>query len=100
MPITDAQIEAFRVKLHEVNRKHYEIDMGMPNYFGGVEALKGKKNVKYAITTGGSRSVICFVEIATGNVLKAASWAAPAKGVRGHIDTIVVQPVSSNWLYR
>lgn len=99
MPITDEQIEAFRVKLDEVNREHYK-DMKIPNYYGGIEAIKGRKNVKYAITTGGSRSVVCFVELETGNVLKAASWASPAKGVRGHIDTIVVQPVTSHWLYR
>lgn len=32
-----------------------------------------------------SRSVFCFIEISTGNVLKAASFKAPAKGVRGNI---------------
>ncbi len=26
-----------------------------------------------------------FIDIETGNVLKAASWAAPAKGIRGNI---------------
>ena len=30
-------------------------------------------------------SVFCFVEIATGNVRKAASFKTPAKGVRGNI---------------
>ena len=29
--------------------------------------------------TGGGGSVHCFVEIATGNVLKAASWKSPVK---------------------
>ena len=33
----------------------------------------------------GGRSVHCFVEIATGDVLKAATWRAPAKHARGNI---------------
>lgn len=33
----------------------------------------------------GSRSVYCFVDRKTGDVLKAASWKAPAKHARGNI---------------
>jgi hypothetical protein len=33
----------------------------------------------------GSRSAWCFVEVATGNVLKCDGWKRPAKGVRGSI---------------
>lgn len=32
-----------------------------------------------------TRSVYCFVDMTTGDVLKAASWKAPAKGIRGNI---------------
>lgn len=32
-----------------------------------------------------SGSAYAFIEIATGNILKASGWKAPAKGVRGHI---------------
>jgi len=35
--------------------------------------------------TNGGGSAYCFVEVATGNVLKAAGFKAPAKGVRGSI---------------
>lgn len=35
--------------------------------------------------SGAGRSVYCFVEIGTGNVLKADGWKRPAKGVRGSI---------------
>lgn len=34
---------------------------------------------------GTSRSVYCFVDKNTGDILKAASWKAPAKGVRGNV---------------
>lgn len=30
-------------------------------------------------------SAHCFVEMATGNILKAAGWSKPAKGIRGNI---------------
>ena len=52
----------------------------------------GKKNAKIvSVGDGGrdemSRTVHHFVEIETGNILKAASWKTPAKGVRGHISS-------------
>jgi len=50
----------------------------------------GRKFIK--ITRGGS--VHCFIEIATGNVLKAATWRAPAKHPRGNIYTIGQEGVS------
>jgi hypothetical protein len=34
-----------------------------------------------------SRSVHCFIEVATGDIYKAATWKAPAKHVRGNINT-------------
>jgi hypothetical protein len=34
---------------------------------------------------GGSCGVYCFVDKTNGNVLKAASWSAPAKHARGNI---------------
>lgn len=44
----------------------------------------GKKYAKIIHTTyhGGNRSVHAFVELNTGDVYKAASWQAPAKGIR------------------
>ena len=53
----------------------------------GVEFAEGSKYVKIvAISAGGSRSVHSFVEKSTGNILKAASWAAPARNfTRGNV---------------
>lgn len=47
-----------------------------------VEA--GQKNAKI-VKTDSQRSVFCFVRIADGAILKAASWKAPAKHARGSI---------------
>ena len=52
-----------------------------------VEFAEGSKYVKIiSISAGGSRSVHSFVEKSTGNILKAASWAAPARNFsRGNV---------------
>jgi hypothetical protein len=55
-----------------------------------IEPIFGKKYAKLAKSEnhGGNivgRSAYCFINIETGDILKAASWAAPAKGVRGNI---------------
>ncbi len=45
----------------------------------------GKRYAKVVKTEPHTRSVYAFIDIATGDVLKAASWAAPAKHVRGNV---------------
>lgn len=48
----------------------------------------GKKYIKIIKTAGTSKTVYCFVEIATGNILKAASWKVPTKSIRGNIENL------------
>lgn len=44
---------------------------------------KGQRNARVVMSTGGvGRSVHAFYDLRTGDVLKAAGWKAPAKGVR------------------
>lgn len=52
-----------------------------------VEFAEGSKYVKIvSVSAGGSRSVHSFVEKSTGNIWKAASWAAPARNfTRGNV---------------
>ena len=50
--------------------------------------MSGSKFYRIVITTFGSRSVHCFVEKASGDIYKSASWKIPAKGVRGNINDI------------
>ena len=44
----------------------------------------GKKNAKIILEDSGS-SVVCFVQLATGDIFKAASWNTPTKNVVGNI---------------
>lgn len=49
---------------------------------------RGKRYAKIVRTTNGhnSRSVHCFIDLTNGNVLKAATWKAPAKHARGNLN--------------
>ncbi len=95
-----AQIEAFRVAIEAVNAEYYaELSEKIPGYFKGVSIEMGKKNARFVIDVGGQRSVLFFVELESGNILKAAGWKAPAKGVRGNVASSKPQ-AGSGWLYR
>lgn len=52
-----------------------------------IRVVLGKKFAKLvsARNPGNDDSVYCFVELSTGNILKAASWRLPAKHARGNI---------------
>ncbi len=50
----------------------------------------GKKYIRVISEEPGSRSVYCFVDAETGDILKADGWKRPAKGARGSI-------FSSDW---
>jgi len=49
----------------------------------GIEP--GKKFIRITLTVFGQKSVHCFID-AQGNIYKAASWNARAKGIRGNIN--------------
>ncbi len=49
-----------------------------------LEVEYGKRYARIA-TTGINRSVFCFVDMSNGDILKSASWKAPAKGARGSV---------------
>lgn len=47
--------------------------------------VTGPRYVKIMLDNGTSRSAAAFIDKATGDILKAASWSAPAKHARGNI---------------
>lgn len=73
-PVTDAEMADFLAFLGTVVRRV------------GGEFLRYERGRRYikVITAG---SVYAFVEIATGDIYKPATWTAPAKYVRGNIRT-------------
>ena len=100
MTTTPEQLEAFRAQLEEVNAEYFRTNMPtLPDYFGGVTFTVGKKNARFSMTSGGQGQVLLFVDMATGNILKAAGYNVPAKGARGNIATTKPQ-AGTGWLYR
>lgn len=101
-PAPSVTIEQFVASVSEANRKHYETHYprlyAEPGYVKPVTMERGPKYTRVVDNTGG-RSVLMFIENATGNILKAAGWKAPAKGVRGNIATTIPQ-AGTGWLYR
>lgn len=75
------------VKYMEAIEKAYANDdfWGQSSDKRSFEIEWGKKFAKINIISWKQKSVHCFVEIATGNIYKAATFRAPAKGVRGNI---------------
>ena len=67
-------------KINENYKKYPNI-----NKVPTLATMTGKKNIRIIQQDGVSRSAWAFVEIATGDILKAASWAAPARHARGNI---------------
>lgn len=61
-----------------------------------IEAPEGGRKYQRVVVTqryennpngvlDGQSSVYCFIDLNTGDILKAAGWNSPAKGVRGNI---------------
>jgi hypothetical protein len=88
-PVTTERLDQFIANLNEMYRQHYAENgytFEAPPIF---ITQTGSKNIKIVERRDGGRrdsgGVYCFIEKDTGNILKAASWKAPAKGARGSI---------------
>ena len=83
-PTLQLRVEEFCQRLEEM----YRIDHGINDYLFQTRfhPKYGTKNIKIVKTEKGQGgSVYCFIETATGDILKAAGWKAPAAGKRGSI---------------
>lgn len=79
--IDQSALDKFAAALTSAKAAHMAIHF--PNLT--PETYSAKAGKKYAKVTT-DRSVFCFVDLATGDILKAAGYNAPAKGARGHIS--------------
>lgn len=66
--------------------KHYAAELTnlTPPVFTVTEGRRYLRVVRTE-TFGASRSVFCFVDKTNGDILKAATWKAPAKHARGNV---------------
>jgi len=79
-PVTDFDLESFRIQLSVMLRQHMEIEFPSLD----VEDVTVQRGRKYARIVQGT-SVYCFVDVRSGDILKAESWKKPAKHSRGSI---------------
>jgi len=87
-----AQVELFVPALQEFCNQQ-NINAGIYSYVFTAEI--GPKNIRIVRSEQWknqdsdaeptSRTVHCFIDAATGNILKADGWKRPAKGIRGSI---------------
>ncbi len=83
-------LERFVNNVNEFRRAHFAkwFSVTTPAMVKVMEG--GKVYIRVVSEEVGSRSVYCFIEVATGDILKADSWKRPAKGRRGSV-------FSSDW---
>lgn len=76
----DSLFESFFAGCERIYKEY--MDKQFPDNFRDVFSYKINRKYIKVITSG---SVHCFVDRTTGDVLKPASWSAPAKHARGNI---------------
>ena len=77
--------QAYATRVEQVIQEAYRFMAEGTRPTVSVEA--GRKYFKLVADYGNQRSVHSFVDRVTGDVLKAASWNAPAKGARYNLVT-------------
>lgn len=100
--------QAFFAFFERVQRDHdrymaAEFPSNPRHVFGYEEGPKYVRVFYGSDRQGGPRYAYCFVEKATGNILKADGWKRPAKGARGNIyelGAIRGNMGTTGWLYR
>jgi hypothetical protein len=73
---------AITAMLAEHYRKHFPTSPRAPT----VEPMFGKRYARLVLVSHNERSAFGFVDLTTGDVLKADGWRGPAKGVRTRLD--------------
>ena len=83
-------LERFVNNINEFRRAHFAkwFPRTTPATVSVMEG--GKVYIRVVSEEPGSRGVYCFVNVLTGDILKADGWKRPAKGARGSI-------FSSDW---
>jgi len=78
------RLTEFVTKLQTMVNEHYATqfsNLTPPT----ITVMNGKKNVRIVRKEPHTQSVHCFISKETGDIFKAAGWAAPAKTARGNI---------------
>lgn len=82
-PVTTEEINAF---VAAVSKRHNEgLKAAYPTCEANWETISGHPGTRYTKLKTSRGSAFAFVDMTNGDILKAASWKAPAKHARGNI---------------
>lgn len=85
-PVTQAEIDAFIAKWQAF--KVADMARRYPTLTAPTLSVEPGKRFARIVATDSQRSCVGFIELATGDLYKSASWKAPAKNfTRGNIRT-------------
>lgn len=79
----DDRLQIFLAKVQEKVNSYYEESQSVPT----ITLKKSRRYAKLITENYNQKSAFCFVDLTNGNILKCASWNAPAKGARGNIQS-------------
>ncbi len=79
----DAFIERWQLLIDERNER-----LGY-QWKTTLSVMYGKKYARVVTEDHGQRSAAAFINLENGDILKTATWAAPAKKARGNVDSSV-----------
>ena len=88
----DDAIKDFIKKCREIVRADGRDKLGYDLEIGG-----GRKYTKIIMNTGNQQMVWAFIDRTNGDVLKAATWRAPAKHARGNLYDPYGGMLNINW---
>lgn len=79
-------LDAYKTAIEEKIAAHWNDYEYNPANMPSIDYTVGNRYARFVkVERGVSSSVHSFVDIKTGDILKAASYRAPAKGVRGSV---------------
>ena len=81
-------ISRARQSTQEMLDKHYKTNYPMLTIPTASFSV-GKKYARMSVGNTSQRSVLFFINMETGNVLKPSSWKAPAKYSEGRLGTVL-----------
>lgn len=82
--ITDQDLNKFLADVKTMHDAHMDASYSSLRK-STFTAEKGKKFARIVEDNGCQRSAFCFVDLATGDILKTDGWKRPAPKPRGHI---------------
>lgn len=87
-PVTEEQLTAFVAARQAVISAYYEANF--EHVSAAILSVElGRRYAKIVSTSGASRSAWGFVDMTTGDILKAASWKGPEKNfARGNVHSL------------